>query len=144
MRRCLPFLLLLLSACSTPVRENVKTTFQSSQPWRPSIDVRADAVMVYGVNGTLEERLASWQERGYETHFMTGIAWGAYQDYFTGRWDGQPHLDEGQVNAAGDTLWHGRMVPYIVPTENYLKYFKERHIKRVMLLSRDIYLWMNF
>ena len=78
MRRCLPFLLLLLSACSTPVRENVKTTFQSSQPWRPSIDVRADAVMVYGVNGTLEERLASWQERGYETHFRTGIAWGGY------------------------------------------------------------------
>ncbi len=132
MRRCLPFLLLLLSACSTPVRENVKTTFQSSQPWRPSIDVRADAVMVYGVNGTLEERLASWQERGYETHFMTGIAWGGYQDYFTGAWDGKTHLDEGQVNARGDTLWHGKMVPYIAPTENYLKYFKEQIIKRVV------------
>ena len=132
MRRCLPFLLLLLSACSTPVRENVKTTFQSSQPWRPSIDVRADAVMVYGVNGTLEERINSWQERGYETHFMTGIAWGGYQDYFTGAWDGKTHLDEGQVNARGDTLWHGKRVPYIVPTENYLKYFKEQIIKRVV------------
>ena len=123
-------ILLVLAACATP--QDVKTTFQSSQPWRPTIDVRADAVMVYGVNETLEDRLASWQERGYDTHFMTGIAWGGYQDYFTGRWDGQMHLDEGQVNAKGDTLWHGKMVPYIVPTENYLKYFKEQIVKRVI------------
>ncbi len=123
-------ILLVLAACASP--QDVKTTFQSSQPWRPTIDVRADAVMVYGVNETLEDRLVSWQERGYDTHFMTGIAWGGYQDYFTGRWDGLMHLDEGQVNAKGDTLWHGKMVPYIVPTENYLKYFKEQIVKRVI------------
>ncbi len=111
---------------------DVKTTFQSHQPWKPTIDVRADAVMAYGVNETLEDRLASWKERGYDTHFMTGIAWGGYQDYFTGRWDGKPHMDEGQMNAKGDTLWHGKTVPYIVPTENYLKYFKEQIIKRVI------------
>lgn len=128
-------------ACAGPVRDSVKTTFQTSQGWRPSIDNRADAVMVYGVGGnptdrnapgSLEARLASWRERGYETHFMTGIAWGGYQDYFTGGWDGEWHLDEGQVRMEGDTIWHGPMVPYIVPTENYLAYFKERHIKRVI------------
>ena len=63
---------------------------------------------------------------------MTGIAWGGYQDYFTGEWDGVAHLDEGQVRMAGDTIWHGRLVPYIVPTENYLAYFKECVIKRVI------------
>ena len=128
-------------ACTGPVRDSVKTTFQSAQGWRPSIDNRADAVMVYGVGGnptdrntpgSVEARLASWRERGYETHFMTGIAWGGYQDYFTGGWDGERHLDEGQVRMEGDTIWHGPMVPYIVPTENYLAYFKERHIKRVI------------
>ena len=128
-------------ACSTPVPESVKTTFQTGQGWRRTIDNRADAVMVYGVGGnpsdkgapgSVEARLASWRERGYETHFMTGIAWGGYQDYFTGEWDGAWHLDEGQVRMAGDTIWHGRMVPYIVPTENYLAYFKERIIKRVI------------
>ena len=128
-------------ACAGPVQDSVKTTFQTGQGWRPSIDNRADAVMVYGVGGnptdrnapgSLEARLASWRERGYETHFMTGIAWGGYQDYFTGGWDGAWHLDEGQVRMDGDTVWHGPMVPYIVPTENYLAYFKERHIKRVI------------
>lgn len=99
--------------------------------------------MIYGVGGnpsdrvrgnrpSFEDRALSWKERGYETDFMTGIAWGSYQDYFIGLWDGEPHLDEGQVQANGDTIWHGRMVPYIVPTENYLKYFKERHVKRVI------------
>ena len=133
MRKSL-LLLLLVVSCGAPVREPSKTTFQTNQGWRPTIDTRADAVMVYGVNGTapLEERLATWREHGYTTHFMTGIAWGGYQDYFTGGWDGRTHGDEGQVEVTGDTLWHGKDVPYIVPTENYLAYFKERHLKRVI------------
>lgn len=120
---------------------DVKTTFQSSREWRPTIDNRADAVMVYGVGGnpsdrtrsrSFEERVRSWREKGYTVHFMTGIAWGEYQDYFTGKWDGKPHLDEGQVTAQGDTIWHGRMVPYIVPSMNFIKYLNERHVKRVI------------
>lgn len=123
------------------VKDNVKTTFQTSREWRPTIDNRADAVMVYGVGGNpsdkskripFEERVQSWRDRGYTVHFMTGIAWGEYQEYFTGQWDGKTHLDEGQVQQNGDTIWHGHMVPYIVPTENYLKYIKEKHVKRVI------------
>jgi hypothetical protein len=81
---------------------------------------------------TFEQRVQSWRDRGYITHFMTGIAWGQYQDYFTGKWDGQWHLDEGQVTVKGDTIWHGRMVPYIVPSKNFLQYMKEKHVKRVI------------
>ena len=134
MKSCTLSLFILLAAisCQSSSSQTPKTTFQTSQGWRPTLDNRADAVMVYGVNNTLEERLASWHERGYRTHFMTGIAWGGYQDYFTGKWDGRQHLDEGQVTAAGDTLWHGKMVPYIVPTQNYLAYFKEQIVKRVI------------
>lgn len=124
-------------------RDSVKTTFQTSREWRPTIDNRADAVMVYGIGGnpsdksrnrglSFEDRVRSWKERGYITHFMTGIAWGEYQDYFTGQWDGKWHLDEGQVTAQGDTIWHGHMVPYIVPTDNYLSYMKECVVKRVI------------
>ena len=121
--------------------DNVKTTFQTSREWRPTIDNRADAVMVYGVGGNpsdkskripFEERVKSWRDRGYIVHFMTGIAWGEYQDYFTGQWDGKWHLDEGQVTQKGDTIWHGHMVPYIVPSKNFLKYLKEEHVKRVI------------
>lgn len=121
--------------------DNVKTTFQTSREWKPTIDNRADAVMIYGVGGNpsdkskrvpFVERVKSWKDRGYIPHFMTGIAWGEYQDYFTGDWDGKPHLDEGQVTMEQDTIWHGHMVPYIVPTDNFLTYLKEKHIKPVI------------
>jgi len=122
-------------------KKREKTAFQTSQQWKPVTDIRADVAIVYGVGGnpsdkvkgrTFEERVQSWRDKGYTAHFMTGIAWGEYQDYFTGQWDGKWHLDEGQVQVNGDTIWHGRMVPYIVPTDNFLKYMKERHVKRVI------------
>lgn len=121
--------------------EEIKTTFQTSREWRPTIDNRADAVMVYGVGGNpsdkskripFNERVKSWRDRGYVVHFMTGIAWGEYQDYFTGEWDGEWHLDEGQVTQSQDTIWHGHMVPYIVPTDNFLTYLKQEHVKPVI------------
>lgn len=118
------------------VQAQEKTTFQTAGPWKPVTDIRSDLVMVYGANNgshmSFRDRVESWRQRGYTTHFMTGIAWGGYEDYFTGIWDGRQHLDEGQKTMRGDTLWHGRMVPYIVPSGNYLTYFKERHIKPVI------------
>ena len=139
--------LVFLFSCASPVgnvsNDRVKTTFQTSKSWSPAIDTRADAVMVYGAGKSLEEdghegvsavenRIRSWKERGYRVDFMTGIAWGGYVDYFTGKWDGATHLDEGQMQADGDTIWHGKMVPYIVPTTRFLEYFKESQVKRVI------------
>ncbi|KAA6323161.1 hypothetical protein EZS27_027369 [termite gut metagenome] len=121
---------------SNPASGREKTAFQTSGPWKPVTDVRSDVAIVYDANDrydlTFEQRVQSWRKRGYTTHFMTGIAWGQYQDYFTGQWDGKWHLDEGQVTVKGDTIWHGRMVPYIVPSKNFLQYMKEKHVKRVI------------
>ncbi len=119
----------------------IKTTFQTAHEWRPTIDIRADAAMIYGIGGnpsdsshtiSFEDRVNSWADKGYITHFMTGIAWGEYQDYFNGSWDGKLHFDEGQMQQNGDTIWHGPMVPYIVPTDNYLNYIKLNHVKRAI------------
>lgn len=122
-----------------------KTVFQTAGQWKPSTDVRSDASIVYGANDrpglSFEDRVKGWRERGYKTHFMTGIAWGEYQDYFLGQWDGKKdHLREGQVSRQGDTIWHGRMVPYIVPTSDFIEYMKS-HVKRVIDAGIDaIYL----
>lgn len=146
----------MLQACSTnPLsqgneasKDREKTAFQTSNPWKPVTDVRADVAIIYSVkehhgkaNLTFEERVQTWRDRGYDTHFMSGIAWGEYQDYFTGEWDGKWHLDEGQVTQKGDTIWHGKMVPYIVPSKNFIEYMKEKVIKRVIDAGIDaIYL----
>ncbi|WP_300599265.1 hypothetical protein [Niabella sp.] len=111
-----------------------KTAFQIAAPWNEAYDVRSDIAIVYGINDggqTFEERVKGWRDKGYQVHFMTGIAWGQYQDYFKGGFDGKQHFDEGQVQQNGDTIWHGKDVPYIVPTENYLRYFKT-HLKRAI------------
>ncbi len=133
MKSSLPlfFLLILAVACTSERPAGPKTTFQTSQPWRGTIDTRADAVMVYGPGrpGSLPERLDSWRDHGYPTHYMTGIAWGTYQDYFYGEWDGRTHLDEAQVAADNDTIWHFIMSPYVVPTESFLEYFRERVVR---------------
>jgi len=114
-----------------PSSAREKTSFQISAAWRPEYDVRSDIAMVYGVSNDFEERVKAYRDNGYNVQFMTGIAWGEYQDYFLGKYDGKMHLDEGQKQRNGDTIWHGHYVPYIVPTASYLGYMKSI-IKRVI------------
>ena len=123
------FVTLTLYATDANSQSPEKTTFQTGGVWKPTTDIRSDVAIVYGVSDrpgmTFEQRVRSWHDRGYATAFMTGIAWGNYQEYFTGKWDGKPHFDEGQKEQNGDTIWHGRLTPYIVPTKNFLTYFRK-------------------
>ena len=41
--------------------------------------------IVYGIDAGLPQRIATWRNRGYRIHVMTGVAWGKYQDYLYGR-----------------------------------------------------------
>lgn len=133
----------LLLACTSATyaqkvrKAEAKTTFQTAEPWKPETDVRADATMVYGTLDkrgiTFEQRVQSWRDRGYQTQFMTGVAWGDYQDYFLGKWDGvDGHLKEGQRDRNGNEIAHGHLIPYIVPTESFIRYMQEKQIKRVI------------
>ncbi|MFA6084984.1 hypothetical protein [Mucilaginibacter sp.] len=134
---CLSALSLGVYAQSTPAaKSKEKTAFQTSSPWMPEIDVRSDIAIVYGVNDrkgmTFEQRVKSWRDHGYQTHFMTGIAWGDYKDYFLGKWDGINHLGVGQVTQKGDTIFHGKDMPYVVPVKSFIEYMKTAVIKRVI------------
>lgn len=128
---------------------DVKTIFQTGYPWKPTIDIRSDMAVIYGIktherhrkNGilpTFEERVLSWREKGYKIAFMTGISWGEYHDYFDGKWDGKKHLDDGQKSRDGEIVWHGTGVPYVVPTREYIKYLQEQHIKVAIDAGIDV------
>ena len=135
MRRAL-FFVLLLSMAFQLLAQHEKTTFQTLSPWKPSTDIRSDVVMVYGSGDypeiTFHNRVKSWRDQGYTTHFMTGISWGGFRDYFSGQWDGKLHDDEVQKKSSDECIMHGPEVPYIVPTHSFLSYFKEKHIKPVI------------
>ncbi|WPQ61528.1 hypothetical protein SIO70_24520 [Chitinophaga sancti] len=133
-----PLLLLscfCLSLLAT-AQKGEKTAFQTSSPWRPEIDVRSDIAIVYGAgdrhNMTFEQRVKSWRDHGYTVQFMTGIAWGSYDDYFLGKWDGKNHLGIGQVMQNGDTIWHGHNIPYVVPESTFIEYMKKGVVKKVI------------
>ena len=72
------------------------TGYQTSSPYRKTIDFANDFVMVYGIDATMPQRIREYREAGFVVHLMTGIAWGNYQDYLDGRWDGKDHWDESQ------------------------------------------------
>ena len=88
----------------TPAHTAEKTCFQVAAPWAPELDVRSDVAIIYGMNDSFASRLAGWHDRGYVTHFMTGIAWGGYQDYFSGKFDGATHNEDGQVERNGEIV----------------------------------------
>ncbi len=127
---------LILKAQSQAQKINIapeKTSFQEAEPWSAAYDIRTDIAMVYGMDSTFKERIQGYRKHGYNVQFMTGIAWGNYQDYFTGKWDGKPHEEEeGQVERNGNHIGHGKGIPYIVPTDNYIAYFKTNIIKKVI------------
>ena len=123
----------LVSAQTNPE----KTAFQTGSAWRPEIDVRSDIAIIYGANDrkniTFEDRVKSWRNRGYQTDFMTGIAWGDYGNYFLGKWDGRNHMNIGQIQKNLDTIWHDKgVVPYIVPVKSFVDYIKTAIVKRVI------------
>lgn len=103
------------------------TGFQEVNSYSPDYDLRCDFVMAYGIDQSLPERIAAWRKRGYTVHLMTGIAWGQYQDYLEGAFDGRNHWDEAQTSSDGQPLLHCETpdVPYMVPAISFCQYLLE-------------------
>jgi hypothetical protein len=99
-----------------------RTCFQTGKSWSPQGNLRSDVAIVYGIDSYLPARIETWREHGYRIHVMTGVAWGQYQDYLYGRFDGVNHEDEAQTDRNGKKIGHGGDVYYMCPGENYGKF----------------------
>lgn len=114
-------------------RADERLTFQTGDPWSPRINLNADVAMVYGIGPRMPGLVSSWREHGYTIELMTGVAWGGYQDYLDGKFDGQNHWDQAQTDVAGQHIIHGGnpMIPYMSPGEDYGGYLSTG-IKRAL------------
>jgi len=101
-----------------------RLSFQTGGPWEPRVNLDADVAMVYGIGPDLPAKIETWRAHGYIIHVMTGVAWGQYQDYLNGAYDGARHWDEAQMNSQGELILHGgsKTIPYISPGLNYGRY----------------------
>ena len=107
-------------------RTELLTGCQESKEWSPEIDLQYDFVIVYGIDDQMPERIQKFREKGYIVHVMTGCAWGEYQDYLNGKWDGRTHWDESQTDREGNPILHGIEVPYLVPSVSFSNYLSKR------------------
>jgi hypothetical protein len=114
----LPLLLLL----GSNDRNAERTCFQTADPYSDRVNLGADVAIVYGFGKNLQERVDGWRAHGFGVQLMTGVAWGNYQDYLYGRWDGTNHEDEAQTRKSGEKIGHGGDVFYMSPGTNYGKY----------------------
>jgi hypothetical protein len=99
-----------------------RTCFQTGKAWSPQGNLRSDVAIVYGIDTNLPSRVEAWRSHNYRIHVMTGVAWGEYQDYLYGRFDGINHEDEAQTDRAGNKIGHGGDVYYMCPGTNYGKF----------------------
>lgn len=112
-------------------QQEERLSFQTQDRYRPRVHLNADVAMVYGIDKTLPDRIRTWRDKGYIIHVMTGVAWGEYQDYYFGRWDGKHREDEAQTMKNGEIIGHGGDVYYISPGEDYGRYLCEG-VKRAL------------
>lgn len=123
--------------------EALRTTYQEHGAYEPRSDLKTDGVMVYGVSDETIAGFDIWRERsGSIVQVMTGIAWGNYQDFLGGRWDGVEHWDDAQTDANERRVLHGNSpeIPYLNPSVAFCNYMIER-LKKVVDAGIDtIYL----
>lgn len=124
-------------------RRQQRLSFQTNGLWRPLTNVNADVAMVYGIDPSMARRLESWRSHGYKVQTMTGVAWGKYQDYLDGLFDGRFHWDEAQQYKDGRLALHGdmqRITPYMSPNLAYGRYLSAQVRKALDAGAGAIYL----
>lgn len=99
-----------------------RTSFQTGSHWDPTLQLGSDVAMCYGIGPDIAKRIGEWKAQGYRVHVMTGVAWGQYQDYLYGRFDGVNHVDEAQTDRNGNVISHGGDIYYMSPGINYGKF----------------------
>lgn len=102
-----------------PGQAQERTCFQTGAAWSGAGNLRSDVAIVYGIDPGLPGRIATWRDRGYRIHVMSGVSWGHYQDYLYGRFDGVNHEDEAQTDRNGRKISHGGDVYYMCPGTNF-------------------------
>ena len=119
-----------------------RTSFQTGAPWDPMLQLPADVAMCYGVGKDLGRRINLWKDHGYIVHVMTGVAWGNYQDYLYGKFDGKRHVDKAQTDRWGNVISHGGDVYYMCPGPTFGDYLAQRVLAAIEAEARPS-TWKN-
>lgn len=105
-----------------------KTFFQTNTAYDPRLAIAVDAVVVHRHGDGLEslkQSIGSWQERGFVVGRMFFSDSDATNVYWKGKWDGTPHEDEVERDAAGNVVQCSGIRPYMLPTDGWTRHLEE-------------------
>jgi hypothetical protein len=105
-----------------------KTCFQTNAPYDPRLAIAVDAVIVHrhgDKTTSLSQTIGSWKQKDYVVGRMFFSDSDATNTYWTGKWDGTPHDDDVEINAAGQKVMCAGVRPYMLPTEGWTRYLEE-------------------
>ena len=115
-------------AASRPAFVQSKTCFQTNTAYDPRIALAVDGVIVHRHGEALEglkKAIGSWKEHGFSVGRMFFSDSDANCDYWKGRWDGKPHDDEVEKDAAGNPVLCAGIRPYMLPTPGWTAHLEE-------------------
>jgi len=105
-----------------------KTVFQTNTAYDPRIALAVDGVIVHRHGEKLEplrKTIGSWKSHGYVVGRMFFADSDATNEYWTGKWDGQPHEDEVERDEKGEIVKCSGVRPYMLPTDGWIRYLEE-------------------
>ena len=106
-----------------------KTVFQVNNFYDERIAIPADGVIIHrhGDNlDTMTKAISGWSKYIPCVGRMFFADSDAQNAYWTGKWDGKPHPDDRETDAAGNIVMCSDIRPYTVPTKGWISYLNEQ------------------
>ena len=108
-------------------RNNPKTLFQTNSSYDPRIAIPVDGVIVHQ-HGASADRIAKILHSWSAQHFLPQRMFFADSDagnhYTQGRFDGQTHYEDIELDRNGKRILCANVRPYMLPTKGWTDYLK--------------------
>jgi len=114
-----------VTKCQSNCFMQAKTVFQVNSFYDARIAIPSDGVIIHrhGDNlETLTKSFESWKNFLPCIGRMFFADSDAANEYWTGKWDGTPHHDDREMDAASNIFMCSGVRPYMVPTDGWINY----------------------
>ena len=109
--------------------KKAKTFFQINMPYRPSVDLPVDAVVIHPHSDAKEDlvkQLTTWRNTGIPVGRMFFADSDNANSYWTGKWDGKDHRQDTEIDKDGNIILCSGVRPYMLPTQGWTNFLKEK------------------
>ncbi len=109
--------------------KNAKTFFQTNRNYDPRLDIPSDAVVVHPHNVFPHDPVVmhdSWKGKTALIGRMFFADSDDLNEYWSGKWDGRPHSEDIEIKADGERMMCSGIRPYMVPTDGWIAYLRDR------------------